>query len=170
LFATSIGVIRPPLRHEEQGGELAVSNSFLISTSSLIADGTLQHYIYAIRIGEARRKQHLALPLPSLLVMTSDDLGINMASVVSLHQSVLRKSDLIIEQPQQRLPIELVTLISSFLADTSSLRSLALLNQASHLVHEETISHLFSTTIYKCTPSWLHTVGYGIPKGWAHTR
>jgi hypothetical protein len=82
-----------PLRHEEQGGELAVSNSFLINTST--HDCTLQHYIYAI--GEGRRYQHLSLPVLSLLVMSADDLGINTASVVSLHQSVLRKTDLIIE-------------------------------------------------------------------------
>jgi hypothetical protein len=120
-------------------------------------------------IGGTRRNRNLDLPLPHLLAMTDNNHEINMASVVSRSSIRVVQSWLAVEQPQQRLPVELIALISSFLVDTSSLRSLAKVNQVSHAVQEETIK-LNQTWVYKSVPAWLQTVGHGIPKGWAHAR
>ncbi|KAJ9095852.1 hypothetical protein QFC20_006561 [Naganishia adeliensis] len=73
-------------------------------------------------------------------------------------------------QQGQIFPVELVTLISTFLYDSRSLKTVAQLNRTSKAVRQETISVLYQTVGYKCVPSWVHTMGFTVPPGWKYTR
>lgn len=73
-------------------------------------------------------------------------------------------------QQGQIFPVELVTLISTFLYDSRSLKTVAQINRTSKAVRQETISVLYQTVVYKCVPSWVHTMGFTVPPGWKYTR
>lgn len=67
-------------------------------------------------------------------------------------------------------PVELVTLISTFLADSSSLRTISQLNRVSKAVNQETLAVLYETLVYKCVPSFARTVDFKVLPGWKSTR
>ena len=84
-------------------------------------------------------------PLPS-----NDHMVRSLRCYLILHFFILIKS---YGQPKQRLPIELVTNISSFLVHTSSLRILARLIQVSRLVFIKTRAASYIIRLSRNPPS-----------------